>query len=569
MKSVRFIALTVLACGALLAANPVPPAPETGGRSEAIKRFIEKEAERRAASVAAKLEDKAVDALKEFLDQKLNKLDGGVKGAILTAVIKQREHIAEMAKASGEEDYVAFNQNLNLLIGKAILDNVPAGGCAAVLKSVTGQTKNIARVSNAAGDVAGGQYWDAVEMLGKAYSESTPIYRWVTTAAKAETVVFNAWTSQQWESAYELYKKPDFTWEKIEGSAYFGEIKAYLRQNLPDGTKLDDSQLMAQAQKMFKERQQREVQAEVERKRLEAAYVFFTDQKATANLENLAKRFGIKAAGDPELFRQFLKLLKTSEGELARMGLKVNWYDKGKFIGQPELIELLVAYNKGGMEGYRAKLAEMAKRVEKYPVSREDAAYAALLRRTKVVRILDVSNIPVVLPDGSKGSANSSCDIVEREHPLVWNGNSFSTSFKKEERFELSEHRGYIDVHTREVKLTGAIDLPTRTLLALRYVETRTHVQVGKTEGPDIWIFSAGAPRNINVSGPATTVLEFRNLPEMKGEQFPTFFLHDASGPECMKHLTEFNLPDHSKLQPLPWPSGTPKVDVAVYFQEQ
>lgn len=340
-----------------------------------IGRIIEQQALEEVNAYRDALADKAIEAAEAYLKQ-LDSLDGGTKRTILMAVIKQREDIGKMFSASGAGDVQAFNQSLNLVIGKAIVDNVGESKLSAVLAQVTDNADVIAELSEAAGHAAGGDYWRAVEILGKAYSTRTPVYQAVDKTVAALRFVEGVWKEHEWSSAYRAYVEGaprDYMgirkavepghWEEIARS-YGGIVDYVIRKHpKPDGSELSWEEASELAKRLFDERRARESAAQKERERLRGLLAWLEQRQDNLLLTRLADRAQlVDARGEvdkPATVRRYFALMRSIRRELTALGLPC--CDGARMPRDAE--DLIYAYIDGGVGEYRAKLADIRSRV--------------------------------------------------------------------------------------------------------------------------------------------------------------------------------------------------------------
>lgn len=147
---------------------------------------------------------------------------------------------------------------------------------------------------------------------------------------------------------------------------------------------------------------------------------------------------------------------------------------------------------------------------EKQPESGASKELMNLLHKTTHCMLTVSGMIPGEWLDGrSPAKQNGNTDRYLSwggpEHPLVWNGDSFSLSYKDVQITEKTRggpmrDRGYDQTATHEISITGRLDPKTAMILNVRGVSTFTIVYV---------------PINVPPKGPPTVqreVLEFHNI---------------------------------------------------------
>jgi len=141
---------------------------------------------------------------------------------------------------------------------------------------------------------------------------------------------------------------------------------------------------------------------------------------------------------------------------------------------------------------------------EKAPEIGANKELMDLLHKMTSCRLAVDGTLPCEYLDGHTPKRNADVHRDQRFGQLVWNGNSFSSSFKDEikedGRAGPMRDRGYITITKQENTLTGTIDPKTATVLNVR------GVSIGTIE----WI-----PSNVPPRGPpavSRNVIEFRNI---------------------------------------------------------
>ncbi|MEN6426257.1 MAG: PKD domain-containing protein [Phycisphaerales bacterium] len=327
---------------------------------------IAEEASRRAwgyvEEAREKLEEKLLESAGEYLEkQAFEKLDGGIKRKILLGLVTHREAIGSLFSASGAQDPASFCQAFQLLMGKIIVDNVPASGLRSVLEAAMNSTDTVAAVAQAGGQAAGGDYWAAVEILGKLYSESTPIYQLTVQAAAIMDVGWSMLKDDALEAFYEEYKAGTFVPERVTRRE---DILRYLKRKFPkpDGTAMTDTETAKFVEDNFAQRQSHEKETAKREAEIKKIYEWYLDHPLVRS--TIEKRFNTSNRAD--CFRRFLRILDSVDGHLVRLGIRRSpWARDGAFMPQPETVELVNAFQSGGAPAFNRTLKEIERRLAK------------------------------------------------------------------------------------------------------------------------------------------------------------------------------------------------------------
>ncbi len=142
-----------------------------------------------------------------ILKDKLGIVNESTKGQVLGSLLKDDEW-GEMVKGLADGDYHQFNQNLQVLVGKKIVDNVPASTLSKALGGITTDLgiATVEKASEAAGYLAEGHYTDAAKIIGEHIADQFMI----TTAGKIAVAAIehriDSWKNEEVEAAYQVYK---------------------------------------------------------------------------------------------------------------------------------------------------------------------------------------------------------------------------------------------------------------------------------------------------------------------------------------------------------------------------
>lgn len=326
--------------------------------------YIASEASKRAwaevENVRGKLEEKLIESVDEYLKNKaFEKLDGGVKRNILVGIAKHRGDLANLFSASGAGDATGFCQTYQVLVGKIIVDLAPASKLRDVLEAVTGNTETIATVSEAGGQAAGGDYWAAIEILGKAYSKTTPIYQYTVMAASVIDAGWSLMKDDALETYYQDYKKGEFIPERLDRRM---DLVMYIQRKFPkkDGTKMSDGEVVQFVLNNFERRKEHEKEAAQWEADLKQIHKWYEERYSLK--DQIKKRFNVNT--DAECFRVFLRILDAIDGHMVRLGIcKKPWAPDGTFIPQAEMVELVNAFRDGGATQFNKVLKEIERRL--------------------------------------------------------------------------------------------------------------------------------------------------------------------------------------------------------------
>lgn len=232
-----------------------------------------------------------------ILKDKLGIVDESTKGKVLGSLLKDDEW-GEMVKGLADGDYNQFNQNLQVLVGKKIVDNVPASALSKALKGVTTDlgVATIEKASEAAGYLAEGHYRDAAKIIGEHIADQFMI----TTAGKIAVAAIehriDTWKNEEVEAAYQVYKNGasskipwwgynvekgnfDELWSQMAGVARQLEIEAIAAQEkarqeagMPPLDKNEKDKIRQLVQKNLKQQFDQRLKTDAEIEKKEAQY---------------------------------------------------------------------------------------------------------------------------------------------------------------------------------------------------------------------------------------------------------------------------------------------------------
>lgn len=327
-----------------------------------LAQYIAEEASERAwaeiENVRGKIEEKLIESAEDYLkNQAFEKLDGGVKRGILAGLVKHREDLANLFTASGAQDPAAFCQTFQVLMGKVIVDNVPESKLRSVLEAVTGSTETIATIAQAGGQAAGGDYWAAVEILGKAYSQTLPIYQYTVKAAAIMEAGWSLLKDDALEEFYKEYKAGTFVPERVSRRM---DLMMYLQRKFPkpDGKGMNDAETVKFVEDNFQRRQLHEKETAEREAWLKRVHDWYAQRVFLK--DKIRERFNETTEAD--CFRRFMRIHDAIEGHLVRLGIRRRG-PKGDFQPQPEMLELVQAFENGGGREFTLKVKELERRV--------------------------------------------------------------------------------------------------------------------------------------------------------------------------------------------------------------
>ncbi|HCX64490.1 MAG TPA: hypothetical protein DHN33_04680 [Eubacteriaceae bacterium] len=152
--------------------------------------------------------DEAISSVVDhILAEKLKISDNSYTGKILDTLRSDPEWI-NMVNNAREGDMDNFNQNLQLLVGKKIVEVVPESTLSSALSELTGDlgVATVEKASEAAGYLAEGQYKNAARILGEHIADQFMITKVGKFAVAAINSQIDTWKNEEIEAAYEAYK---------------------------------------------------------------------------------------------------------------------------------------------------------------------------------------------------------------------------------------------------------------------------------------------------------------------------------------------------------------------------
>jgi hypothetical protein len=188
-------------------------------------------------------------AIDHILKDKLKISDSTLSGQVLNSILEDDEW-ENMVSSIKDGDPAQFNQNLQLLLGKKVVEVVPASTLSSALSSLTDElgVEMVQKASEAAGYVAEGRYKDAAKIIGEQIADQFMITKVGKFAVAAIDSQIQSWKSEEVEAAYQAYKNGaessvpwwgyqvekgnfDDVWNQMGGAARQLELEAVKAQN--------------------------------------------------------------------------------------------------------------------------------------------------------------------------------------------------------------------------------------------------------------------------------------------------------------------------------------------------
>ena len=191
----------------------------------------------------------------KIIDMGLEKMgisDKSIKGKILGELLKENDY-KDIYDAYNKGDVLDMNQKIAVLAGKKMAEIIPASTLQEGLKSLTADSdelgskvKDVAAISQAAGNIAEGQYTDAAKIIASQILDKTTVGIAGKIAVEAINGQIENWKGSEVEAAYVAYThgangvfygynvdKGDFNavWDQMRGIRRQLEIEAIKREN--------------------------------------------------------------------------------------------------------------------------------------------------------------------------------------------------------------------------------------------------------------------------------------------------------------------------------------------------
>lgn len=245
-------------------------------------------------------------AIDHILKEKLKINDDSITGRVLSSLQGDSEW-ADMVANIKDGDPEKFNQNLQLLLGKKIVENVGESTLKNALSTITDElgVEMIEKASEAAGYLAEGRAKDAARIIGEHIADKFMITKVGKFAVAAIDSQIKSWKSEEIEAAYLAYKngasssipwwgyqveKGNFNdvWTQMGGAARQLELEAIREQNkareeafMEPLTKAEEDKIRGSVQKdlkkQFESRLQKDQEIEVKRQEIKMIMDMFKD----------------------------------------------------------------------------------------------------------------------------------------------------------------------------------------------------------------------------------------------------------------------------------------------------
>lgn len=218
-------------------------------------------------------------------------------------------------------DVTGASQKIAILAGEKIAEIVPDSVWKEALGNVTGGADNIAKVSQAAGYAAEGNYKDAAKIIGEEIADKFLITTAGKIAVEAINGQINNWKNEEVDAAYSAYKnganghfwgynvdKGDFSsvWDQMRGVRRQLELEAINRENdirneagMPELTEREENLVRERVknsyQRQFAERDKKEEALKKEEEKLKQIFEGFRKADMFSNAlgpKGLDKGFG-------------------------------------------------------------------------------------------------------------------------------------------------------------------------------------------------------------------------------------------------------------------------------------
>ncbi len=203
-----------------------------------------------AKEQANSITDEALNsAIDHILKEKLKINDDSLTGKVL-AGIKEDSEWMNMLNSVKDGDPETFNQNLQVLLGKKIVENVSESTLSSALGAITDDAgiEVVAKAGEAAGYLAEGRYKDAAKIIGEQIADQFMITKVGKFAVAAIDSQISSWKNEEIEAAYQVYKNGasstvpwwgyqvekgnfDDVWSQMGGAARQLELEAIRSQN--------------------------------------------------------------------------------------------------------------------------------------------------------------------------------------------------------------------------------------------------------------------------------------------------------------------------------------------------
>ena len=261
-----------------------------------------------AKEQANTITDEALNsAIDHILKEKLKINDDSLTGKVLAGIKEDSEWI-NMLNSVKDGDPETFNQNLQVLLGKKIVENVSESTLSSALGAITDDAgiEVVAKAGEAAGYLAEGRYKDAAKIIGEQIADQFMITKVGKFAVAAIDSQISSWKNEEIEAAYQVYKNGasstvpwwgyqvekgnfDDVWTQMGGAARQLELEAIKSQNqareeagMPFLTSEEENKLREGVRKDLKAQFEKRIKtdAEIEKKEQELEMIMKMYQEA-------------------------------------------------------------------------------------------------------------------------------------------------------------------------------------------------------------------------------------------------------------------------------------------------
>lgn len=152
-------------------------------------------------------DDALNSAIDNILKDKLKINDSTLTGKVLNS-LKDDAEWQGMLDSVMDGDPEMFNQNLQVLLGKKIVENVSESTLSKALGAITDDAgiEIVAKAGEAAGYLAEGRYKDAAKIIGEQIADQFMITKVGKFAVAAINSQISSWKDEEVEAAYQAYK---------------------------------------------------------------------------------------------------------------------------------------------------------------------------------------------------------------------------------------------------------------------------------------------------------------------------------------------------------------------------
>lgn len=321
-------------------------------------------------NVDKRLDDAAGKIIDHILVDKLNINDESTKKKVLANLLNNDEW-ADMVKRAKAGDVTGFNESLQLLAGKTIVDFVPKSTLSNALGGLSSNlgVETVKKASEAAGYLAEGQYEQAARILGEHIADQFVFTIAGRVAVAAVQGQIDTWRDKEIEAAYTAWKNGaeskvpfwgyqvkendfDAVWEQMKGARRQIEIDAIKAQEqmrkeagMPPLTDQEKDQIRAMAKEnmkeLFDERARNEKAVAEREAEIKALAALYQDKKLLTPGEwGYPDSYFSVAQRMEELIHFKDKVLRDTQ----RKGLSSGAFSTNEVISHGDLVALTYAW---------------------------------------------------------------------------------------------------------------------------------------------------------------------------------------------------------------------------------